>query len=94
MKGNQRAVCKGKETELKIQKYVRRAAEVKHDYLLHKTMSKTEEQCSIEPKLRFCQITKMESKSRLYFISIWFKQLCSTNSVSEQALSTWSLDLY
>lgn len=96
MKGNQRTVCKRKANELRIQKYVRRAAEVKHDCLLRKRMSKPEEQCSIEPKLHFCvcQITEMESKSRLYFISVRFKQLCSTNSVGEQALSTWSLDLY
>lgn len=28
----------------------------------------------------------MQSKSRLYFSAIWFKQLCSTNSAQEKAL--------
>ena len=48
MKGNPRAVCKGKENDLRIQKYVRRVAEVKRDYLLHRRMSKTGQQRSLE----------------------------------------------
>lgn len=57
MKGNPRAVCKGKENELRIQKYVRRAAEVKRDYLLHKRMSKSGEQCSLEWYQRYVPVS-------------------------------------
>lgn len=44
MKGALMAIYEGKETELRIQNYVRRAAEVKCKNLLHKRMSNTGEQ--------------------------------------------------
>lgn len=41
MKANSRAIFKGKENELKIEKYVRRAAGIKCDNVPHKRMSES-----------------------------------------------------
>lgn len=54
MKANSRAIFKGKENELKIEKYVRRAAGIKCDNVPHKRMSDPSDQCSLELCPGYC----------------------------------------
>lgn len=60
MNGNPRAIFKGKENKLKIKKYVRRAAGIKHDNVPHKRMSNAGDQCSLELCIGYCVCKSME----------------------------------